>query len=195
MRVINVNMSPPDGFVYRDAHGVLHTADSWKALCRKVRKYRESNKLPMGEPEMDVMAQACQRNSNLCNESKPFEFPPQDSNPKSAVKPRLLSWLNELRKAVEERHEQLVFVSQEEAVARAEICARCAKNVLLPDGCSACRTALTALRNSVMGSHRHADKRLGGCEVLGSDLPTAVHLDEVRIGKAELPAGCWRKTQ
>lgn len=195
MKIINVNMSPRDGYIYRDTQGVIHTAESWKSLCQKVRKYRESNKLPMGDPELDVMSQACQRNSDLCHEGESFKFPPQDKNPKSAVKPRLLAWLNDWRKAVEERHERLVFVSQEEAAARAEVCARCDKNVLLPDGCSACRAALTGLRNVVIGSHRHVDKRLGGCEVIGSDLPAATHLDEIRIGEPALPANCWRKTQ
>ena len=85
------------------------------------------------------------------------------------------------------------FVGAGEAKKRADVCAKCPSNALLPSGCGACRKALEALRANVVGGHRASDKRLGGCEVLGSDLSAAVHLDEVRVHEDSLPKGCWRK--
>ena len=160
---------------------------------RVVAKYRIGAKLPPGDPYREVMAQACRNNPPLCIDTpdKP-KIPQQTKDPRSSIKLRSLQWLGKWSKQAA-KPEGVKFVKPEEAKKRAAVCAVCPRNVKLPEGCSACRQALTSLRTAIVGGARPLDDRLGGCETLGCDLPAAVHLDEVRVKEAALPKECWRK--
>lgn len=188
MLAINSNVYPKGGYVFTDSDGTKHPADSWPGVIARVRAYRKRAGLPEGDVAAEVISQACHTNPGLCrNEDGTY----RENLNKATLKTRVLKWLSTLRDAV--KSQPLSFVSDEERKNRAAVCASCPQNNALPGGCSSCVKALTELRKSVMGN-RFVDARLNGCNVLGEDLPTSVHLDQVRVTHGELPANCWRKT-
>lgn len=191
---INVNMSPRDGYIFREADGTLLTAASWKGLSKRVMIYRVNAGKPPGNPMAEVLTQACQRNPDLCVSENTQPYPPQNKDPRSRIKIRLLQWLARWLKQ-KKSPEGINFVGEAESIVRSAVCAACPKNLNLPEGCASCRTALASMRKEILGGARVLDKRLNGCDVLGADLQTAVHLDEIRVNDAGLPAGCWRKIE
>jgi len=142
----------------------------------------------VGNPEQDVVAQACRRDPQICGESyrvSPIARPP---SLKATVLKWLSSFLNLTRKG-----EKLEFVSPNEAYDRSNTCERCPFNTPLGvSSCSSCKQALREFRKALLGSKKQ-DTRLGGCSILGVDLQTAVHLEELRVDNPQLPAHCWRK--
>jgi hypothetical protein len=143
----------------------------------------------MGDVSAEVIAQACRANPGLCrNEDGVYSAALQ----KATLKTRVLKWLSVLREVT--RTQPLVFVPEAERKQRAGVCAACSLNQELPGGCSSCVKALNELRKATMGP-RFIDARLNACGILGEDLPTSVHIEQVRVTKGELPAHCWRKTQ
>ena len=192
VKKINLNLSPPEGYEFRETDGTLLVGTSWRGLVRVVAKYRAGAKLPPGNPFAEIMEQACRRNPSLCTESNTVPYPQQTKDPRSGIKLRVMHWLVAWGKQARSL-DGIRFVDAETARKRADVCAKCPRNALLPTGCGACRKSLASLRSNVIGGHRATDGRLGGCDVLGSDLPAAVHLDEIRIDDTNLPAECWRK--
>lgn len=209
---INVNLRPSGGYVFRENDGSMHRSSSWAAVIQKVRDYRVRKGQPPGNVDAEVMAQACERYPTLCGEvahsipptgvgrGRSAPRPPvvvQPPGPKRVnnvpLKGRVLLWLTELfNRRV--RREPISFVSAEEAAARESICASCPQNTEMEgSGCSSCRKALSDYRDAVIVSKKRYD-RLHGCKILGIDLVTAVHLDEVRVDNPLLPSNCWRKT-
>jgi hypothetical protein len=186
MRSINVNIHPHDGHYFKDSDGVRHFADTWAGVVARVKAYRRRKGAPPGDPESEVIAQACARNPVLCSESDGRR---ELQLKKTSLKTKLINWLNAVRGNQTKR-----FVEEPLARKRADICASCDRNTPLQDGCASCRAALTELRRQVLGN-RFLDGRLNGCIVMGEDLPTAVHIDLDAVENAELPAHCWRRRQ
>lgn len=190
MRRINVNLYPKDGFIFTEADGTRIRAANWRAVIKRVVEYRAQNRLPAGDPEMEIMAQACSRQPNICFEDRGSAPVPK---PAKTLKARVLQWLNHFLQL--QQKDPLSYVDAKTAAGRAAICAKCPKNTPLGvNTCSTCKQALAEFRKSLLGGGRARDSRLGGCEVLGTDLTTAVHLDEIRVNNGALPAQCWRKT-
>jgi hypothetical protein len=167
MKRINVNLYPKDGYFFIEQDQSMHRGQSWTEVVSRVRSYRKRNQLPPGNPEQ-VKAELR----------------------KTSLKGRVLKWFNTIRKARAEREQQ--YVSETEAKARALVCANCPHNQPYPSGCGSCKAAVRASREEILGK-RVADGRLNGCNVLGEDSATSVHLDQVRVNDAELPSFCWRK--
>jgi hypothetical protein len=188
MRYINPNIFPKDGYKFQDRDGSWHHADSWAGVIKRVRIYRTRNKMEMGNPEVEVIEQACARAPNLCVDNNGHT---EERVKVASLKSRVLQRMNALSQAKEKN--QVNFVEHDESRQRAEICAKCPKNISIPAGCASCKAALKHLREVVIGK-RFVDGRLSACAVFGSDLATEVHLDEVRINHADLPGNCWRKT-
>ena len=186
MTKLKVNMFPKDGHFYKEADGYIHRAGSWKRVIAMTQDYRRRNGLPMGDPEADVIAQACQRNPALCYEEYPHQ---REQRKKASVKGRVLAWLNRILARPERK-----YVSPEEAQSRASICAGCPKNTKIAEGCSSCRAAIKEYRNKLVGN-RPGDARIEACSELGEDLVVSTWLDEVRVEAPEAPANCWRKRQ
>jgi len=187
MLTMNSNIFPKGGHTFTDADGTKHPAQNWPAVMRRVRDYRKRRGLPEGNVEQEVIAQACANNPGLCREDN-GQY--QHALKKETLKSRMLSWLNRMKEQVSK--EPIAFVSDEERKQRADVCASCPRNEVLPDGCSSCRKAAAELRKSIMGS-RFIDGRLNACGILGEDLPTSSHLDQIRVSNSELPGNCWRK--
>jgi hypothetical protein len=99
-----------------------------------------------------------------------------------------------MRKEKYRTGQNLAKVSSDTAKQRLSVCKSCKYNKEIPKGCGACIQAMQAMRRELIAA-RALDESLGGCAVLGVDIPTAAHLDEVRIDNPSLPAHCWRKAQ
>lgn len=185
-----MNIRPPGGYRFQERDGTKLHASSFKALSRAVAIYRANAQLPPGSPEEEVLEQACRDNASLC---LPGEFIPS-APPAQRAGLRRVQWLIAWGKQAKAT-DGIVFVSAEQARQRADVCAACPANVKVPEDCSSCRKAVTTLQSNVIGTSRAVDPRIGVCNVIGCDLAAAVHLDEIRVNEASLPAGCWRKIE
>lgn len=182
---INVNLYPKDGYLFKEKDGALiRSAKGWNDIIVRVKDYRRRNNLPAGDAETEVHAQACANNPTFCAETNYTPVPTSGRSLKGFV----LRWLAELRK----NKDKIKYVSADEAKERAAICATCPFNRAIPEGCSPCKQAIRESRKELL-SKRVVNHSLNACDKLGTDLPTAVHLDEQRIEGDDLPAHCWRK--
>jgi hypothetical protein len=189
---VNVNVYPSGsgGYVFRDSDGTVFRGKSWGGVARKVAQYRLNSGRVVGDVVTEVASQACARNPGICKEANQVVPAPRPST----LKGRVLTWLTTFVRIREAR--PLGFVDDATARTRANICAVCPRGKQLPGGCATCKQAIRELRLKVVGNQRITamDQRLGACEELGVDLPTAVFLDEVRVTNEALPGNCWRKT-
>lgn len=186
---IKVNMWPNGGHRYKERDGATIVSQSWPGVFARVRAYRARNKLPAGDPEREVTEQTCVNNPAACySDDGQHAATLKVTNLKS----RVLAWFASIRKSA--RREISEFASAELAQARANVCARCPQNQLLPQGCSSCLAAIKELRIEVIGG-RIADARIAnhGCGVLGAELATQVWLEQITVSNPELPDCCWRR--
>jgi hypothetical protein len=181
---INRNLYPRDGYWFKEADGLTIRADSWSGLFKRVANYRKRAGYPTGNVEQEVVTQACGRNPGICTEENQTY---KTELKKSNLKGRVLAWLNAKTR---DKERQLSF--EQDARARAAVCAGCPRNQALPDGCASCRQAVQESRKSIIGA-RFQDGRLNVCSVLGEDLNTSMWLEQIREENSELPANCWRK--
>lgn len=188
MRRINVNLYPKSGYFFVESDGARIRSTTWGGVIARVRAYRARNGLPAGSPADEVHEQACQRNPDLCSN---VDATTMHARRVVSMKGKMLGWLNALRKAQEQTPS--TFVDPAEAHRRANICAMCPQNTHLSSGCGSCKAALAEMRRAVIGSHRGADQRIGGCLLTGEDLPASVHLDQTRLDLPGAPTVCWRK--
>lgn len=198
---ININIRPSGGYVFRETDGSMHRAGNWAAVIQKVKEYRQRKNQNVDTLEAEVMEQGCKRYPSLCR-PEAQNIPPQGivsarpvpvsrADP-PAFKARVLMWMSHLFGA-RTRNEPIALVSPDEAAARESICATCPQNQpFIGSGCSSCKTAVANYRDGIIPGRPRYD-RLRGCLILGTDLVTAVHLDEVRIENPALPANCWRR--
>lgn len=188
VRRINANLYPKDGYYFKESDGAHIRAGNWRALIKTVTAYRQRQRIAIGDVESEVIAQACSRQPNICFEDRGHVVP----KTRVTLKVRVLKWLNAFTQS--QRKQPLAYVDAATATQRAAICAACPKNGSLGvSSCSTCKQALAEYRKMLLGAARVRDGRLGGCEILGSDLVTAAHLDEIRIDDPALPGHCWRK--
>ena len=190
MKRINVNLHPHGGFAFTETDGTSIVGQTWDGVIARVQSYRKRNNLPPGNPKEEVMEQACKKNPGICTDESELA---KAQLKVATLKGRMLTWMAHIRQA--KNKTGIGFVSPEEATRRADICKRCPMKKEISEGCSSCRAAMVALRREILGDGRAVDPALvqNGCLVLGSDLSTAVHLDQTVTNHSELPAECWRK--
>jgi hypothetical protein len=188
MLKLKPNLYPSGGYVFRDSDGVKFTGNNWNAVIRALKEYRTRNKKPPGDPVREITEQACSNQPSLCFDDQGRAAPPIQVS----LKAKALKWLYEFHKRLES--EKLAFVTTEEAASRAAICRGCPSNVSMGvSGCSSCKQSFTEFRKNILGGARVQHSGVKGCGVLGVDLITAVHLDEIRVDNPNLPVNCWRK--
>ncbi len=190
MKRVNVNLYPRGGYLFVDKDGAkLRSDKGWRDLIARVTDYRRRNKYPIGDPEQEVHEQACVSNPSYCSDQTVVIPQP---GPKSTMKERILRWIVVLRTKASE----LRFVTETEAMVRAEICLKCPRRQSLPVGCSSCRAAVKAARPEIIGK-RKIDERLNGfgCDAVGVDIATAAHIDGQTVEDETLPSFCWMKRQ
>lgn len=200
MQRINVNVRPSSGYVFKDTDGSIHRAKNWALVVVKVKEYRDRQGINNETTEADVMAQACERYPSLCRlpqtdrptvSGMPANAPARPQPPMS-LKTHVLLWMDRLLKQ-KQAGNVFEYVKPAEAVQRRDICKRCPFNVnfIIP-GCGSCKTITGEYRDNLIPNRIRHDE-LGGCLLLGVDLVTSVHLDEVRVTNNALPSNCWRK--
>ncbi len=183
---INLNLFPKDGYFFKEQDGTNLRGKNWTDVIQKVTNYRLRLNLDTSNVQQEVMTQACSRSPAYCYEQTKTQIQSRVS-----VKAKALKWLSGILKLPKDERD---YVAADEAKTRAGICAACPHNASLGvSSCSSCKQAFTTYRKEILGGARNHDSRLGGCSILGIDLITAAHLDEVRIDAADLPAHCWKK--
>lgn len=194
MMRVNRNLYPPGGYFFNESDGTELRAGNWKGLFARIVKYRQENRLPIGNPEAEAQVQCCQRNPAGCwDDSHRPTYPASradfNRNRQPSLKTRVMKWLGELVKRSSPA--PLPRVSRELAKSRMAICQGCPKKSKIGGGCAPCAQALKSLRRQALGKDPDGAD-IGGCSVLGEDIATAVCLDEVTIPNKELPGNCWR---
>lgn len=182
---LRLNIAPKNGYFFKETDGSPHQATSWAALIKKVIRYRVLNGKPKGDPEGEITAQACARDSSVCYNDDPVT---RMQTKRASLKGIVLAWFAELRKKKKVGH--ILFTDGGVMTARANICATCPQNTELPGGCSSCKKIVREMRREVLGD-RGQDGRIHACAILGTDLPTATWLDEPQLDN--VPDHCWRK--
>jgi hypothetical protein len=190
----NRHLHPQGGRWFRDEDGIVHKATSWPELAVKVKVYRERAGKPAGNPQAEIEAQVCARQSDYCQENPVAPTRPMRAetpgNPKTSTQ-RILRWLASvlnLRRAGRAKK-----VSREEARRRAEICARCPRQQKLSSVCGACNATRKSAAAVLLGNDKRVNSELGGCRILHEDTSVSVHLVLEPVTNPELPENCWRR--
>ena len=183
--IINPNVHPKTGHFFKDSEGVRHFADSWPGVIARVKAYRKRMGKPEGDVAAEVTAQACSREPIICHPDG--RAATESAVRKSSLKSKILSWLVSVRGNQEKR-----FVDDALAKQRADICAKCPKQVPLPGGCASCANAVIGLRKEIVGG-RPLDARLTECDVMTEDTQVTTWIDMTAVDNPDLPAHCWRR--
>lgn len=191
-RWFNENLYPEGGWWFRDADGVKHVGSSFRALLNTVRAYRERAAIEVGELEAEVVNQLCARNPGYCREEvqRVVPTPSGPRNTISTLAQKVSSWVSQ--RFADRRMGRTKKVSAGEAKRRAQICAKCPKQLAFPSTCGGCkenvnRLAAEAVANEVL------DHSLQCCSVLSEWTPTSVWIDAPPEMNPDLPLECWRK--
>jgi hypothetical protein len=188
MKQINPNISPHDGYFFRDHDGSTHHAQSWNGVIARVAAYRKRQGKPTDSVAKEVTEQACARNPVLCVEDNGAT---RAAVQKASLKTRVLQWL--LRKKNEREKQELHFIPADLHAARTDVCIRCPCDKSLPgNSCGSCKAALQEMKEAVVGN-RATDARITACPFLGEHLPVSTWLDEPAVLNPDLPPECWRK--
>lgn len=198
---INVNVRPTGGHFFEEADGTQIRGNTWIEVVKRVQSYRSRNHIPPGNAESEVLTQACQREPQLCPRARVPVGTPTKSARRNSVRPqiqapitlktRLMGWLRDMRKTKDKG--ALVYVDRDERNRRAKICLACPHRKAMKKTCGACNKAVDGLREEILGERREISPPKEGCNILGTDLPVMVWLDELTVENGDLPAECWRK--
>jgi len=187
--VFNPNLYPPGGWFFVDSNGVKHVASGYTALVNAVTQYRQRNHFPLGDPASEVTVQLCSRAQGFCKDSNQTAPPARQKQPAHLAQ-KILDRLGALVR--EKRFNRIKLVPKSEAQRRAEICARCPKQVGIPLTCGACIADVEKMRRGILGEDP-VHQGIQACVIWQDDLQTAVHLETGGSDHSELPDFCWRK--
>lgn len=193
---MNPNLYPDGGRYFLDEDGTKFKAENWDFLARRVANYRRRAGKPAGDPEAEIMAQACARQPNLCAEENVGPSPPPSQpivvreNAGNLTK-RVTKWLSVV--LTQFRGSKLAKVDRSEAKRRAEICKHCPLQRALSEVCGSCKRTRKGVVESILRSERRVNEELKGCLALGEDTSLSVHLSLPATGDGSLPGHCWRR--
>jgi hypothetical protein len=161
-------------------------------LARQLLVFRLSNRLPPGSPMQEVSNYICSRYPHFCNDSAPREIVGTNS-PAGGLAGRVGAWLAEAVRLNNSAGE----IFEQEAMRRAEICAKCPVNVSYQNGCGSCMTSIEQLSFvSRAGRNTPADALLMACAATGQHNQTAIWMKNLpAVSPAEgigMPSSCWR---
>lgn len=186
---LNPNIPPPNGFVFKESDGTVFRAASLKALARKLLVYRTQNGGNTNDLEHEVEEQICKSVPDHCHgDGSPRAVLRSLRNRQISLKSRLIGYLGTMSKV-----EKPAKATQTGTAERIRVCLKCPKRHTMQENCGGCRKSIEALRKKCLGGDVPIAPNLGACDVLGSDLAVAVHLNEPRVSNEQLPANCWRK--
>lgn len=182
---LNPNLFVPIEFF--DTDGSHHTARDWDELAAKIIGYRERRRLPPGNPQQEIVDQACSRWSDRCIDASPRNL--RQLGPE--LNRRILSWIGNIVAFIH----KIGFVDKVEAARRAAICAACPRQASWQDSCASCRSQINRVAKELLDGHPFTDqmKALNGCDALGEDTRVSIWLSQEPVNVAGLPEHCWRK--
>lgn len=193
------SLIPPGGHHFiekREGHpDVRIEGASYREVAGALLKHRLANKVPPGDPLLEVYGFVCSQWPHFCDSIGPVPTP--RSSPQGHISSDILAWMNNLWKRQAQAPKGLV--QDGKAQRRAEVCARCPKNVeWTAGGCGTCiSTAQQVGYVYRAGKGLPSDSSLLGCSVLRQDNRTAVWSDNLPDmtpeQEAALPSHCWRK--
>lgn len=186
----NRNMYPPDGRVYMESDGTRFRGDSWRDLEAKVAEYRRLRGMPAGDVSADINAQLCAKYPSFCGDTSPRPIANAHS---LTFNQRVLHWVAHMLGVKRSNPTLFTRASDEEAAARAAICARCPAQQGLVQSCEACIRSVETGRRVLLDGAPSRHQNLLPCRVLAEDTTVTVHLNQPAVDVAELPAECWRK--
>ena len=202
----NISGNPPGGYCFTvpETGYKISKEHTWDGLFAKVERHYYDNNIPLPDNWKEkVESQMCETlPAGYCHYT--------DGTPFAGTTPKLnaesiMQGVGSLATMVLERLKgNDVFVSQDEANARAEICSRCHFNQGLGVcmGCGAMK-AVTDLASTVRGGRStKLDGRLNNCSVCGCRNDTIVHIQRKVLlsnEKSETtearPSWCWVKNE
>lgn len=173
-----------------ETDGTRIRGSSWPNLIKKVADYRRLNGLPAGDPETEIYRQTCQRVPTLCFESEPtMPKPRTEKQHKESLKAALLRSMSETARRVEKN--EVIFVPDALAAARADVCRRCPMQIDVGGGCGSCKQAIKGLAKQIRG--KHPELPGVGCSIFQIHTPSQAYLDDPGVRRGDLPSECWRK--
>lgn len=190
MKKVNPNLYFPSGYVFKEADGTVLRSSSWRSLYAKVAEYRRINGKPPGDPENEVQAQACARSPHLCHDDKPAVPAPRTEKQRNeSLKSAVLRSMSEMARRVSKN--EVNFVPDDLAAARADVCRRCPMQVSVGGGCGSCKQAVRGLAKQIRG--KHPELPGDGCSIFQIHTPSQAYLDDPGVRQGELPPECWRR--
>lgn len=182
---------PPTGWHHMEGEFRIDGTDFLNVID-KVRIFRESNGIPVGDPKADVTAYICSRFPRQCT-AVPGEVthvPVGRALPNQ--RPRLLDrvayWVTYVFKY---KHK---LTDPETAAVRAEVCRSCPKNrewsncIVCGDLIGEIKRITNLIRESKTTVH---DEELKGCDCHGYNLKAAVWVERPGCRAADAPPQCW----
>jgi len=210
MRLVDVARVPGEGWKAKQPEtGFVVKGQSLPGLIRNVLVYRNANQLPCpANYKRMVESQVCatmpadealEKCMALAKDDQ--QNPPELRQRRSSIED-LKNFALAVEGLIESRATGTrVHVDKEEAERRAEICAKCPKN--LPVGnCWGCGVLGNLYRKLLGHLSSSKDPVLQSCDVCGCDNKVSVHLaDDVHalvaekqgLSADEFPSPCWKK--
>lgn len=171
-------------------------ATTEQELTRLIFEYRLRNNQPIGDIERDLDDYYCKKWPNACN-PEPSDFQPGGAKaPRSeALIDRITRWVTIMGRAMPRGGYRLV--DKDIAEQRAVACHGCPNSKSWRGGCAGCSEAVATMLLSLRQMRKTSrDGNLLGCEELGFDCQTSVHLTTPEVTdeqNARLPDRCWVK--
>lgn len=181
--------TPPGGWHFFDA-GIRLEAPTYQELYQKALKFRLGNRQPIDKLQEEI-------NNYIASISPTHAIRniKRTIRKEKSLADRVYNWACA---AYDNHRSGKPTVPSVEAEKRALTCLSCPNNQPYRSPCGSCASSTQRLCGGVRaGRTTSLDERLGGCQVHGFDIPTAVHLDDDTLGEKKpdgrMPHDCWRK--
>lgn len=168
-------------------------AETFRKLCNKVRLFRVSSGLRMGDVEFEVSQYIYSISpSNDRNRGRiKYEPRPDGRNDYRPPIERIRTWLVAMG-----QQRDLGLIHEYDAADRARICAVCPQNIAWKTECEPCNEDVEQ-RAKIVRAHPlfNMDENLKACRLHDMALQAAVFLDADHLPArhAEAPPDCWMK--
>ena len=180
------------GYTYVDKMGTRISGTTLPDLISRVRRWRELNGLPVGDPTGDVHEYLCKRNPSYCRGAG-APPPPAPPNPNMrALSERVLAWLGRIGSAFKS---PVRSVDTGVLASRMEACRACAYNKPYVAACRGCSATSLAVRRAwVTGPAASVSEGVHACAQYGYDAAVAAQLGPDKMPPdRHAPSGCWRR--
>jgi len=196
--------SPPTGWHFPAADGVILRAPTYELLEKAVFEWRLQNSIPPGDIRADIDRYFCTRWPENCQlEAKDTELPPGVTADEDRLADRVLRWVAGMIDPRRMPQGGWPLAPLKTAAEREAACSACHRNTSWESNCGGCdrsvQAASSRIRNNRPNAHPHSVR---ACSLFGWDNASACHLKEDALGvtaddvKREMaPAACWMRNK